>query len=266
MGRGPTHAGDRDPASLHARQGFERIGFELAEAARMLAGPGEDEEVTGEQADIVDVTLVTQHANASDVTTVSVPYGDILLAAENREVRDQATGLTTTLPANFLSGFTVAGPGSLVVTAGLRGEAGGETGVGGRIALSDVAIGDASARGIETIGNLVNSALPAGGAAIRIATAGDVELNDRGSIDTLQGGNIDILSTRRLAGRRRARSELHREARDLHALRAGRRSARLGLGRREHLRRRRGELRHREERHGDALGWRHPALRARTAR
>jgi filamentous hemagglutinin family protein len=195
VGRGPTHQGDRDPASLHARLGFERIGFELAEAARLLAGPGDDDEVTREQADIVDVTLVTQHANASDVTTVSAPYGDILLAAESREVRDQQTGLTTLLPANFLSGFTVAGPGALVVTAGLRGEAGPATGVGGRIALSDVAIGDSSARGIETIGNLVNAALAVGGAAIRIAAAGNVELNDRGAIDTLQGGNIDILST-----------------------------------------------------------------------
>jgi filamentous hemagglutinin family protein len=195
VGRGPTHQGDRDPASLHAGLGFERIGFELAEAARMIAGPGDDEDPTGEQADIVDVTLVTQHANAADVTTVSAAYGDILLAAESREVRDQQTGLTTLLPANFLSGFTVAGPGALVVTAGLRGEAGAATGVGGRIALSNVAIGDSSARGIETIGNLVNASLPVGGAAIRIAAAGNVELNDRGSIDTLQGGNIDILST-----------------------------------------------------------------------
>lgn len=197
-GRGPTHGGDRDPASLVARAGFERIGFELAEAATLRAGPAPDEEFTGQQADIADVTLATQHANAADVTSVLAPFGDIRFASEEHEVQDQQTGLTTTIPGNPLSGITVAGPGTLVVSTGLtvngNGVPGSATGVGGTLALSDTAIGNASARGIETIGNLVNAALPVGGAQIQIVTAGDVVLNGRGAIDTLQGGDISIRS------------------------------------------------------------------------
>jgi len=195
-GRGPTHAQDREPASLHARLGFERIAFDLAEAATLRAGPGEGEEFDGQQADVIDVALVTQHSKPSDVTSVLVPYGDALFAAEAREAVDRETGLTALLPANPLSGVTVAGPGSLVVAVGVQGSNGSAraTGVGGRLGLSDFAIQGGSARGIETIGNVVNASLPVGGASIDIVTAGNVELNDRGAIDTLQGGDIHITS------------------------------------------------------------------------
>lgn len=193
-GRGPTHAGDRDPAPLRAGLGFARIEFELAEAASLVAGPGEGEAFSGRQADVIDVGLITQHANAGDVTSVLVPYGDLLFASEPLEVVDRETGLTTTIPGNPLSGVTVAGPGSLVVRVGVQASGATATGVGGRLGLSDVAIGDSSARGLETIGNLVNAALPVGSAGIDVVTAGNIELNDRGSIDTLQGGDIALAS------------------------------------------------------------------------
>ena len=195
-GRGPTHTGDREPASLRAGLGFTKIEFELAEAATLLAGPAEGEVFSGRQANLVDVGLITQHANPGDVTSVLVPYGDALFAAEPEELRDRATGLTTTVLGNPLSGVTVSGPGSLVIQVGVQGSgaAAKATGVGGRLALSAVAIGDSSARGIETIGNLVNASLPVGSAGIEVTTAGNVELNDRGAIDTLQGGDITLTS------------------------------------------------------------------------
>jgi hypothetical protein len=94
-----------------------------------------------------------------------------------------------------LSGITVAGPGALQVQVGVTGNgAGSSTGAGGLLGLSDVAVGDSSARGIETIGNLGNPALAAGSASIDIVTAGNIELNDRGAIDTLQGGDIHLTS------------------------------------------------------------------------
>jgi hypothetical protein len=193
-GSGATHAGDGTPASLRAGLGFARIEFDLAEAATVLAGPAEGEDSSGRQADLIDVGIVTQHANPGDVTSVLVPFGDALFAAEPEEVRDRQTGLTTTILGNALSGITVSGPGSLVVRVGVQADGGAVTGVGGRLALSDVSIGDSSARGIESIGNLANASLPAGSASIDIATAGNIELNSRGAIDTLQGGSIAIRS------------------------------------------------------------------------
>ena len=196
LGSGPTHRGDGDPASLRAGLGFFNFEFDLAEAATLLAGPAEGEEFSGTQADIVDVALITQHSSASDVTRVLAPYGDVLFAAEAREVIDEATGLPTTLAGNVLSGVTVAGPGALQVQVGVTGNGAGPhaTGVGGRLGLSDVAVGDSSARGIETVGNLSNPSLGAGSASIDVVTAGNIELNDRGSIDTLQGGDIHLTS------------------------------------------------------------------------
>ncbi len=195
-GGGPTHAGDNTPASIRAGGGFLNIVFDLAEAATLLAGPAEDEEFTGQQADIVDVALITQHNRASDVTSVLAPFGDILFAAEPRVLTDRETGLPVEIPGNVEAGVTVAGPGQLLVAAGVEGNGGAAsaTGVGGRLGLSNVVSGDRSSRGIETIGNLNNAALPGTGAAITVVTAGDIELNDRGSIDTLQGGNIAIAS------------------------------------------------------------------------
>jgi filamentous hemagglutinin family protein len=196
LGNGPTHRGDHDPASLRAGLGFFNFEFDLAEAATLRAGPAEGEAFGGTQADIVDVALITQHTNTADVTRVLAPYGDVLFAAEAREVIDEATGLPTTLAGNVLSGITVAGPGALQVQVGVTGNGAGATatGVGGRLGLSDVAVGDSSARGIETVGNLSNPSLGAGSASIDVVTAGNIELNDRGSIDTLQGGDIRLTS------------------------------------------------------------------------
>ncbi len=179
----PTHANDATPASLRAGLGFERVAFELAEAAEMVAGPGNPRALGGRSADIVDTTLVTQHTKASDVTRVSTPFGSMLFGSRQRTLVDDQTGLTTRVDGVAFSGVTVAGPGKLVLESG------------DSIELSRVDLGSGSARGIETVGNLTNEALRLGGASIEILVANDLRLNDRGAIDTLQGGDIQITSS-----------------------------------------------------------------------
>lgn len=198
-GSGPTHAGDPTPAVLRAGAGFQRIEFDLAQPATLLAGvpipgqEGDEDDAPSGPADVVDLALVTQHTRPTDETRVFVPFGNASFGGQAQTLLDEQTGLPATTVANPFSGVTVSGPGSLTIVVGVD-EQGQATGAGGQLALSDVALGDSSARGIETTGNLVNTALPTGSAGITILAAGDVVMNDRGSIDTLQGGDITITS------------------------------------------------------------------------
>jgi filamentous hemagglutinin family protein len=203
-GSGPTHALDTTPASLRAQGGFSRVRLELAEAADLLAGSEPDGSAAPAPADLFDFALATQHSRPDEVTTLWAPHGDAWFGSdepeERRRVLDENSGLETTIVGDSLSGVTVSGPGSVRVLVGVvpggdpEGEPWAPSGTGGALALSNVAVGSGSARGIETVGNVVNAALPEGGASLEIVVAADVVLNDRGAIDTLQGGDVSITS------------------------------------------------------------------------
>ncbi|HVN38737.1 MAG TPA: hypothetical protein VMW19_11280, partial [Myxococcota bacterium] len=64
----------------------------------------------------------------------------------------------------------------------------------GELRLPDVGSAGTTAGGIETVGNNVATSLPAQGARLTVVAAGDVLLGSRGSIGTLEGGDVTVAS------------------------------------------------------------------------
>jgi filamentous hemagglutinin family protein len=232
LGSAPTHAGDRSPASLVAKGGFERVRFDLAEAAELST-----------DGSLLDSALLTQHTAASDVTRILAPNGNADFGAGFRRLRDidPQTGRVSfvDVPDEAASGLQVSGPGSAEVLIGVvtfdqadtdhdgfieRSEFKGSaavfdglnreesipgvkkddkltraeapflpTGAGGALSLQN-ANAAGNVLGLQTVGNLQNEALKAGGARLTVAAAGDVLLGSRGFIGTIQGGDLIVSS------------------------------------------------------------------------
>ncbi|MFO0690570.1 MAG: filamentous hemagglutinin N-terminal domain-containing protein [Myxococcota bacterium] len=232
LGEGATHAGDRSPARLDADGGFERIRFELAEAAWLETSGGS----------VRDLALLTQHTSALDSSRIVVPRGDARFGSGTLEIEDvdpQTGAITRVAVADqAASGLQVAGPGSAQVLVGVESHATADangdgfielsefkgsaalfrlldrdetlpgvtdgrlsvheapwlpTGQGGSLALQARGA-EGGVLGIQTVGGLQNAVLPTGGAKLEVVAAQDIRLNERGFIGTLQGGKLDLRS------------------------------------------------------------------------
>ena len=104
----PTHAGDTAPSLLAAVGGFERIGLQLAKAFTLLTSQG----------DVVDVRLSGEQSDASQVSQVLVPNGDLLLGDAPRVLTDASSGRTLSIDPDVRSGIELLGPGKLQVLVG----------------------------------------------------------------------------------------------------------------------------------------------------
>ncbi|HTO69268.1 MAG TPA: filamentous hemagglutinin N-terminal domain-containing protein [Myxococcota bacterium] len=109
-GEGPTHTNNPAPALLLAKGGFDRVGFDLAEAATAWSG-----------ADVVDLSLKTQQTSVSDLTQLVVPYGNVSLGATTETLIDNQLGtpLQVLLLGDPGSGLNVSGPGRARVLVGV---------------------------------------------------------------------------------------------------------------------------------------------------
>ncbi|HTO52205.1 MAG TPA: filamentous hemagglutinin N-terminal domain-containing protein [Myxococcota bacterium] len=112
VGSGPTHAGNPAPALLLAKGGFDRVGFDLAEAATVWSG-----------ADVVDLTLKTAHADTvgAHLTQLVVPNGNVRLGAGTETLVDNQLGVPVNVqvPDDPGSGLNVSGPGEVRVLVGV---------------------------------------------------------------------------------------------------------------------------------------------------
>jgi len=109
-GSGPTHQNNSAPALILAKGGFDRVGFDLAEAATAWSG-----------ADSVDLTLKTQQTSPTDLTQLVVPYGNATFGATTETLVDDQLGvpIKVLLPADPASGLNVSGPGQARVLVGV---------------------------------------------------------------------------------------------------------------------------------------------------
>jgi filamentous hemagglutinin family protein len=110
LGSGPTHTNNPAPALLLAKRGFDRVGFDLAEAATAWSG-----------SDVVDLTLKTQHTSDTDLTQLVVPNGNVRLGAGSETLVDQQLGfpVDVQVPDDPGSGINVSGPGTVRVLVGV---------------------------------------------------------------------------------------------------------------------------------------------------
>ena len=116
-GDGPTHA-PPDPnapnpnpsALLLAHGGFDRVGFDLAQAATVWSGT-----------DVIDLTLKTQQTSKKDLTQLVVPNGNVSLGAKTDTLIDEQLGIPieVKVPADPGSGLNVSGPGRARVLIGV---------------------------------------------------------------------------------------------------------------------------------------------------
>ncbi len=104
----PTHEADRVPSLLSADGGFARVAFDLAKAFTLLTSQG----------DVVDVRLSGEHTDASQVSQVLVPNGDLLLGDAPRTLTDASSGSTLSIDPDVRSGIELLGPGTLQVLVG----------------------------------------------------------------------------------------------------------------------------------------------------
>src|SRR5262249_33099659 len=109
-GTGPTHQNNPAPAILLAGGGYNRVGFDLAEAATVWSG-----------ADVVDLQLKTQHTSSSDLTQIVVPKGNVSFGAGSQTYTDTQLDVPVqvVLPDDPSSGMIVSGPGRARILVGV---------------------------------------------------------------------------------------------------------------------------------------------------
>lgn|GEM_PF-3946295 len=229
LGSGPTHANDRTPASLFAGEGFTRVRLELAQPATLSTnGSITDLALVTEQSSPLDQTLVeVPYGDASfgagTMTLVDTQLGrpvDIQVPTDaSSGLRVEGPGSAELLvgvvpfatadtnhdgmitpdefPANLGAVFdSLEQPNALGVLPGFLTVAEAPfipTGHGGQITLAS-SQSSGNLLGLETTGNIPSVPLPARGASLTVAAAGNILLQDRGFIGTLQGGSIDVWS------------------------------------------------------------------------
>jgi filamentous hemagglutinin family protein len=230
LGTGPTHADDRTPASLFASGGFTRVRLDLAQPATLRTdGSITDLALVTEHSSPLDQTLVeVPFGNASfgaGTTTlvdmqeghpvkVAVPTdassglrvqgpgsAELLVGVVPFAVADKDhDGLITTpdeFPANLSAVFdSLEQQNALGQLPGVLTAANAPfipTGQGGQITLAS-SLSTGNLLGLETTGNIPFLPLSARGASLTVAAGGNILLQDRGFIGTLQGGDVDIWS------------------------------------------------------------------------